>query len=81
MSAELVRSDHDRDPVVSELLEKNDEFRKLFKDHRSLDEQLEEMDRRPYLTPEEQVERKRLQVMKLHRKDRMAEILRHHAVR
>jgi uncharacterized protein YdcH (DUF465 family) len=81
MSAELARSAAQRDPVVDELLESHDEFRKLFRDHRTLDEQLEEMDRRSYLTPEEQVERKKLQVMKLHRKDRMAELLRARTVR
>ena len=34
------------------------------------------MDKKVYLTPEEEIERKRIQKLKLSRKDRMAELIR-----
>ena len=66
---------------TDELLEKDNEFKRLLKDHQTLEARLQELDRRTYLTPEEEVERKRIQKMKLHRKDRMAEIARNHSAR
>ena len=62
--------------IVAFLIKENDEFRKLNDEHRSLDDLLVDIDRKRYLTPEEEIERKRIQKQKLLRKDRMAAIVR-----
>lgn len=66
-----------KEEEVIELLKKeNEEFRKIAEEHKELDVVLSEMDRKVYLTTEEEVERKKLQKLKLNKKDRMAEIIR-----
>ncbi len=62
--------------IVEILKRENEEFRRLAEEHRSLDNMLIEMDRKPYLTPDEEIERKRIQKLKLNKKDRMAELIR-----
>ncbi|MDQ7787648.1 MAG: DUF465 domain-containing protein [Thermodesulfovibrionales bacterium] len=61
--------------IVETLKKENEEFRKLSEEHRNLDTQLAEMDTKRYLSPEEELERKRIQKLKLSRKDRMAELV------
>ncbi len=66
-----------KEQEIAELLKKeNEEFRKLSEEHRSLDVLLAEIDNKRYLTPEEELERKKIQKQKLLKKDRMAEIVR-----
>lgn len=60
---------------MAALLEKNPEFKSLVREHRKLDDQLKEFDRKVYLTPDEEMERKRLQKLKLAKKDQIAKIL------
>ena len=62
--------------IVDQLKKENNEFKKLSEEHRNLDGLLAEIDNKRYLTPEEEVERKRIQKLKLLRKDRMAELIR-----
>jgi uncharacterized protein len=62
--------------VVENLKKESEEFRKLLEEHHSLENFLAELDKKVYLTPEEEVERKKIQKQKLHKKDRMAEIIR-----
>ncbi len=62
--------------IVEILKRENEEFRRLAEEHRSLDNLLTEIDRKPYLTPDEEIERKRIQKLKLNKKDRMAELIR-----
>jgi uncharacterized protein YdcH (DUF465 family) len=62
--------------IVELLKKENEEFRRLNEEHRNLDELLVEIDSRKYLTPEEEVERKKIQKQKLLKKDRMAELVR-----
>lgn len=62
--------------IVDQLKKENDEFKKLSEEHRNLDGLLAEIDNKRYLSPEEEVERKRIQKLKLLRKDRMAELIR-----
>ena len=63
--------------IVELLKRENEEFRKLSEEHRSLDVLLAEMDnKKRYLTPEEEFERKKIQKQKLFKKDRMAELVR-----
>ncbi|MEW6002867.1 MAG: DUF465 domain-containing protein [Nitrospirota bacterium] len=62
---------------IIELLKiENEEFRRLSEEHRNLDSFLSEIDSKLYLTPEEEIERKKIQKQKLLKKDRMAELIR-----
>jgi uncharacterized protein len=65
-----------REQLIDGLLKNNNEFRRLHKNHQYLEMQLEEMNRRRYLKPEEELERKNIQKKKLQEKDRMEELLR-----
>lgn len=68
---------HVKEEEIIELLRKeNEEFKKLSEEHRSLDQTLAELDRKAHLTTEEEVERRKMQKLKLNKKDRMAEIIR-----
>lgn len=60
---------------MAALIEKNPEFRSLVHEHRMLDDKLKEFDRKVYLTADEEMERKRLQKLKLSKKDQIARIL------
>lgn len=62
--------------ITDLLIKENEEYRKLDEEHRDLENILVEIDRKVYLTTEEEVERKRVQKLKLLKKDRMAEIVR-----
>jgi hypothetical protein len=60
---------------MAALIEKNPDFKNLVQEHRMLDDKLKELDRKVYLTPDEEMERKRLQKLKLAKKDQIARIL------
>ncbi|MBI5640757.1 MAG: DUF465 domain-containing protein [Nitrospirae bacterium] len=62
--------------IIESLKKENQEFSKLLEEHHHLEDVLQEIDRKVYLTPEEEVERKKLQKQKLAKKDRMAELIR-----
>jgi uncharacterized protein len=61
------------------LLETNDEYRQLASQHHELDERLVELESKHYLSDDEQVEEVTLKKRKLHLKDRMEAIVRHHS--
>lgn len=61
------------------LLETNEEFRELAFTHHSLDDRLHELEAKHYLSDQEQIEEVSLKKRKLHIKDRMESILRHHS--
>ena len=63
---------------MAALVEKDAEFKALVQEHRMLDEKLKEFEKKVYLTPDEEVERKRLQKLKLAKKDRIAQKLSGH---
>jgi uncharacterized protein YdcH (DUF465 family) len=50
----------------------------LWSEHQNLESRLEELDGRLHLTPEEELERKQVQKLKLAGKDRIAGILARH---
>jgi len=54
----------------------NPEYKKWEEEHESLEQTLETFEAHRYLTPEQEVERKRVQKLKLAAKDRMMELLR-----
>ena len=62
--------------IAEILLKENEEYKKLGDEHKNLKEVLAEIDKKDHLTAEEEVERKRIQKLKLVKKDRMAEIIR-----
>lgn len=64
-----------QDAKMAALLESNPEFKTLVHEHRMLDDKLKEYERKVYLTPDEEMERKRLQKLKLAKKDQIARIL------
>jgi uncharacterized protein YdcH (DUF465 family) len=63
------------DEKMAGLIARDPEFKALVDEHRQFDEKLKELDRKVYLLPDEEVERKRLQKLKLARKDKIAQIL------
>lgn len=52
------------------------EFQRLFEEHQRLEKELEQLNMRRHLTPQEEFEKKRIQKQKLATKDRMAAIIR-----
>ncbi len=60
---------------IAALAEKDPAFKTLVQEHRSLDDKLKEFDRKVYLSPDEEMERKRLAKLKLAKKDRIAQLL------
>ena len=56
----------------------NEELRGLMGEHRVYETRLEEFNKRVYLSDQEQVERKRLQKLKLAGRDRIEQILAEH---
>ena len=61
--------------LIAKYAAQDEELRKLVEEHRALDERLEEFHRRPYLTAEEEVEKKKIQVHKLALKDQIMVIV------
>ena len=64
--------------LIQRLSEENPRFRKLHEEHILFEKQLQELDDRTYLTPDEDLERKKIQKLKLAGKDEMESILREH---
>ncbi len=64
------------DEEIKELLRReNEEFKKLDEEHKGLKALLAEMDKKVYLSADEEMERKRLQKLKLAKKDLIARML------
>lgn len=64
----------DEQTIVS-LLEKDPELKKCYDEHRELEKQLAEFQHKHHLSPDEEIEMKKIQKLKLAGKDRMMEIL------
>lgn len=62
--------------LVQQLCDENPRFRKLYEEHQILEKQLDDLDQTKYLTAEQEVERKKVQKLKLAGKDEMESILR-----
>ena len=63
------------DALVDRLLRENEEFLKAKQAHAELSRQLDELEKKPYLTPQDEVEIKILKKKKLAWKDQMEKIL------
>jgi uncharacterized protein len=64
--------------LIGQLIPENPELEKLVKEHKEFEAQLEEFNKKIYLTDEENRERKRIQKLKLAGRDRIEQILRSH---
>lgn len=62
--------------TIQVLRMENEEFRRLEKEHRDLDESILQLDKMRFLTMSEDIERKKLQKLKLYKKDKMAAMIR-----
>lgn len=62
--------------LVSKLRIENSEYQKWEQEHKKLEDSLMLFEAHRYLTPEEEIERKRIQKLKLAAKDKMMEIIR-----
>ena len=66
----------ERNEAIAKLLAKeSEEFRQEMEAHRRYERILEEYNRRPHLSTDEEVERKKIQKLKLVKKDRMARMV------
>ena len=61
--------------LIRSLLEREPELRRYYEEHVDLEKRLGAYQQKHYLTPEEEVEKKRLQKLKLAGKDKIMEIL------
>jgi hypothetical protein len=61
--------------LIERFIEQDGDLKKHVEDHRKLESALEDFNRRIYLTPQEEFEKKNLQKLKLASKDRIYAIL------
>jgi uncharacterized protein YdcH (DUF465 family) len=66
------------DELIEKLMNENEEFRKAKQTHAELAKKLDEMENKPYLTPQDEVEIKVLKKKKLAYKDQMEKVLLQH---
>lgn len=64
--------------LVRELWDNNSRFRKLYEEHQLLEKELDNLSEKSYLSPEEEIEKKKMQKLKLSGKDEMEQILSAH---
>ncbi|PLY10638.1 MAG: DUF465 domain-containing protein [Desulfuromonas sp.] len=64
--------------LVRDLWDKNPRFRKLFEEHQLLEKELNNLGEKSFLSPEEELEKKKMQKLKLAGKDEMEQILSSH---
>jgi hypothetical protein len=64
--------------LIASLLEREPELRRYYEEHNDLKRQLGSLQQKHYLPPEEEVDKKRLQKLKLAGKDKIMEILSRH---
>lgn len=61
--------------LLQNLIENNSRFRMLYEKHTLFEKQLQEYEKKPYLSPEEEVEKNKVKKLKLIGKDEMENIL------
>ncbi|MGB9698310.1 MAG: DUF465 domain-containing protein [Thermodesulfobacteriota bacterium] len=61
--------------LIQKYINVDPELKRYMQEHEEFEKKLEEMNRRIYLTPEEEVERKKIQKLKLAGRDRIEAIL------
>ncbi len=71
----MEEKDQTHQNLVQQLFDANPRFRLLYEEHSLLEKELKKLDQKPYLTPDEEMERKKVQKLKLAGKDEMERIL------
>ncbi len=66
------------DLLKEELLQTDDEFRRLYEEHQDYERRLQELNHKSMFSQEDEIEEKKIKLHKLVLKDQMEEILRHH---
>lgn len=61
--------------TIVSLLDKDPELKKFYDEHRELEKQLAVLQHKHHLSPDEEIEMKKIQKLKLAGKDRMMQIL------
>jgi len=61
--------------LIRTLIDRDAELKRFYEEHLDLEKQLAALQHKHFLTPEEEIERKRIQKVKLAGKDRIMEIL------
>ncbi len=64
--------------LIQSLLSFDSELKQYYEEHLALEQRLSEFNRRLYLTPEQELEKKQLQKRKLSGKDQIMKILERH---
>ncbi len=64
--------------LIKTLVNRDEELKKYYNEHLDLERQLDGFQRKAVLTPEQDLEKKRIQKIKLAGKDRIMEILARH---
>jgi len=72
----MINVEVNEEALVSKLRIEDPEYQKWEQEHRNLEDTLMSFEAHRYLTPEQEVERKRIQKLKLVAKDRMMDIIR-----
>ena len=67
--------EHREEELIRQHVDHDQELKALYEEHQQFKRRLETFRVRPYLTTEEEIEKKRIQKLKLAQKDRMMEIL------
>jgi hypothetical protein len=62
--------------VINTLRNENEEFKKIEEEHKKLEVSLADIDKKKYLTPDDEMLRKNIQKQKLQFKDQMAKLVR-----
>jgi hypothetical protein len=70
--------EHREEELIQQLLAHDDELKALYLEHQELKQKLEAFRHKLYLTPEQELEKKRIQKLKLASKDRLMEVLHRH---
>lgn len=70
-----VRSDKEKE-IISILYKEDEEFRSLWDEHENLETRLSQLESQRFITPEEELEVKRIKKRKLIGKDRLEELIR-----
>jgi hypothetical protein len=61
--------------IIKEHMDSNEVLKNLYKEHVDLERQLEKFNNKSYLTPADEMERKRIQKLKLLGRDKMENII------
>jgi uncharacterized protein YdcH (DUF465 family) len=67
-----------RDDLKEELIKTDEQFRRLYEEHKAYERRLEEINQKSLLSQDDEIEEKKIKLHKLALKDRMEQMLRAH---